>query len=78
MTVKHDGVSDTSGNFVQLTDYPNTPISSLSTAKIIFNSSTYTMPLFGLYTINLTYNWIAGPITRTFTFNLGDACTTNL
>ena len=71
-------MSDTSNNFVQFTNYPITPISGLSNAKITFNSSTYTMSLFGLYSINLTYNWIAGPQKSTFTFELGDACTSAL
>ena len=77
MVVTKNGIADTS-NFVQFTDYSPTPISILSTAQIIFNSSTYTISLFGIYTINLTYNWIVGPITRIFTFNLGDACTAGL
>ena len=78
MKVTKELIADNSGSFIQFNDILASPISNLAAAKIIFNSSGYNMSLFGLYTINLTYNWIAGPITRTFTFDLGDACTAAL
>ena len=75
ITVIKNGLIDVTGNFIQFNDIPPTSIHDLASAKITFNSSGYNMSLFGVYTINLTYNWIAGPIVRTFNFNLGDACT---
>lgn len=59
MIVTKAGVSDTSG-FVLFTDISSTIIRNFGTPLITFVTSGYTVvnvSLFGIYTINLTYNY---------------------
>jgi len=75
LTLTKNAVANSDG-FVTWTDKISAPLSSLSTANILFNTVSYVAAYIGVYNVGLTYTWQPGPqtLTRSFTFTVIDPC----